>query len=206
MYPTIQRPEWVPLDHKADAPAPDGTPLLVAHRRSGARNGRSEGGLEWTLSLRDTGAARCPTPRQSRGPVAARLRPMVLLCNGGRVRILIAMSRMITIRIALPSRTAWAALRLADRCLADRIEPEENQFFVTATGMELAGDATLRGHFAQLIAASPGLCDLVADELREQSLQDFDVLQLVILHDAAASLRPSDPEADSLRANQLLAG
>ncbi|WP_041670535.1 hypothetical protein [Cereibacter sphaeroides] len=116
------------------------------------------------------------------------------------------MSRMITIRIALPTRTAWAALRLADRCLADRIEPEENQFFVTATGMELASDPSLRGHFADLIAAAPGLCDLVAGELGERSLQDFDVLQLVILHDAAASLRPSDPEADIRRANRLLAG
>ncbi|MGP3698568.1 ABC transporter related protein [Rhodobacter sp. NSM] len=116
------------------------------------------------------------------------------------------MSSLITVSIALPSRTAWAALRYADRWLGDRIEPEEGQFFVTATAAELAADGELRSHFAQLVATAPGLCLRLEEELRRRPLQPFDVLQLLFLHDGEATVDRQDAAEDARRADALLAG
>ncbi|SNX71593.1 hypothetical protein SAMN05878503_11043 [Cereibacter ovatus] len=116
------------------------------------------------------------------------------------------MSTLITVQTSLPSRAAWAALRYADKWLADRLEPEEGQFFVTATGSELAQDEDLRQRFAGLIALAPGLCASLADRLGGAPLGRFDVLQLLILHDHLAAEITLDPGDDARQASRILAG
>lgn len=116
------------------------------------------------------------------------------------------MSSLITVEIQLPSRVIWTALKYADRWLSDRIEPDETSFFVTATGSELMRDQQLCDHFVHLVGTTPGLCARLRERLDGQRLGDFDVLQLVFLHDQDAPVDASDPADAARSARALLTG